>query len=104
MTQGGGQKSTGERYTGSGKLTYSYTAIWPYGYILTPPKANMERENVSFQEEKIFANHRFFWGVVGVFFFFFPGVYVCFALIFDSCNVGSLRVFFPEACLFCSQI
>ena len=26
---------------------------------------------------------------------FFPGVYVCLALKFDSCNVGSLGVFFP---------
>ena len=71
---------------------------------LHPGKANMELENASFQEENIFAKHRFFFGGGVMFFFFFPGVYVCLALKFDSCNVGSLGVFFHEACLFCSQI
>ena len=74
-----------------------------YGYIyLHPCKANMELENAFFKEDNIFANHRFFFG--GESCFFFPGVYVCLALKSDSCNVGPLGVFFPEACLFCSQI
>ena len=40
---------------------------------LHPGKANMELENASFQEENIFAKHRFFWGG-GVMFFFSGGL------------------------------
>ena len=69
VTQGGGQKIHWERYTGSGKLTYSYTAIWLYTY--TPVKQTWNLKMPPSKRKTYLQSTVFFGG--GVMFFFFSG-------------------------------